>query len=118
MGLISNIFPFRNVCIVSIGTIAVNGLGHILAAIFLWKYNPGFLTSVFLFAPYCYHTLDTMIQNGYILPNDIGISLLYGIICHLPLQMMTLSARFQLIQEWQMIIIYLLVLLLINLTHF
>merc|ERR1712244_152379 len=95
--VVSNNYPFRNVCVVSIGTIAINGIGHILAAVIMQKYNPGLLTSIFLFAPYCYYTLRKMLQTRFILRRDIGYAMLYGVICHLPLQGMTFVASFRLI---------------------
>merc|ERR1712173_430046 len=117
--LISKHYPYRNVCVVSIGMVAVNALSHIIFAIFMWKYNPGFLTSVFLLMPYCYCTMRKMIQRGFMETADIGLAIVYGFICHVPMQAMTFIASFgNLIQGWQMVILYLALLLLINMTYF
>ena len=117
--LFSTSYPKKSLNIISIGTILINGIAHCIFAIIKQSYNPGLITSIILFIPYCLYMFYILIEKKLITKTEIGIAIFQGILCHIPMQIMLMIVS----QEWltseeQIIIIYLIALFLINAIFF
>lgn len=52
------------VALSAMGIPLVNTLAHVVPAVWRGVYNPGLLTALFLFAPYCLWTMTTSLRSG------------------------------------------------------
>lgn len=82
---VSILYPKRNVSILMIGAMFMNGIVHCLSAIVHLSYNPGLITSIVLFIPYSLYSFQFMLKYKVMFNDDIAMAIVFGIWAHLVL---------------------------------
>ena len=117
--ILSISYPTKLFNYISVGTIFVNGMAHCLVGIIKWSYNPGLITSITLFLPFCCYMFHRMMQSGLMIKTDIGFAVFQGILCHVPLQMIIfIVSQGWMVYEEQAIAVYFLSLFVIYTIYF
>jgi len=65
-----------------LGIPTVNAVVHVVPAIRTGAYNPGLVTALALFVPYCVWTLRELVRQGLLRRGQLGLVVLSGVLVH------------------------------------
>lgn len=68
-----------------LGIPTVNAVVHVVPALRTGAYNPGLITALALFVPYCVWTLRELVRQGLLRRGQLGLVVLSGVLVHVVL---------------------------------